>query len=504
VWLLALGLLIALAVSGSFSGRRYLDASEWVTHTFEITEAIDRVRTLAQDVEVGQRGFLLSGDAAFLEPYEKGRAALPRSLARLRRLTRHSPLQQQNIDRLTVSLGAKLAFAEETLRLKRVGGDYAALVKTGVGKRHMDDIRNLAAEMRRLEEKLLSERTERAAGAQRQTILMGLLGVATTLGLVLFSLLMVQRDLRELRVLSEDLAVAEKMFRELAENATELVLLLDGEGRITYVSPSCERLLGYLPDELAKLDPASMVESEDLAAARSWIRELLTQKGPIGLMSLRYRTKAGDLRWFDVNATILRDGNESTPTILLSARDVHERRLAQEALERKTGELATLSETDGLTGLLNRRGFAERAQASLDAARKAGQLLAVVFVDLDGLKPINDQLGHEAGDRALREAAQLLRQMCRAGDLVARLGGDEFAVLAHDLGEGGFARFRQRVEGGLESLNAQSNRPFRLGFSLGAAFFVPSSDESLDSLLKRADGVMYEEKKRRKATLGAV
>lgn len=499
VWLLALGLLVVLATAGYFSGRRYLDASEWVTHTFEVTEAIDRVVTSVQDIENGQRGFLLSGDPVFLVAYDRARNALPKDLKRLRELPRDNPGQQQRIQKLSQLVDQKLAFAQETLAVKRTGGDFAGLITEGRGRRLMDEIRIVALEMRQVEKRLLAARAERAAGAQRQTVVMSLLGVAITLGLVLFSLAMVHRDLHELRGLSEDLAVAEKMFRELAENASELVLLMDADGRLTYVSPSSERLLGFEPEAFRALDPASLVEPEDLEPARNWIEGMLEGKAPHTMMSLRYLTRKGDFRWFEVSATVLRDGTESTPSILLSARDIHERRLAQDALEQKTGELETLSATDGLTGLLNRRGFMERALRALEGCRADGRTLAIVFVDLDGLKPINDEQGHEAGDRAISEAARVLRQVCRGGDLVARLGGDEFAVLAHDLTEEGFGRFKFRVEGALTNLNAESDRPFRLGFSLGAAFWEATSDESLDSLLKRADAIMYEEKRRRKA-----
>jgi len=499
VWLLALGLLVILAVAGYFSGRRYLDASEWVTHTFEVTEAIEQVLASTRDVEAAQRGFLLSGDAAFLEPYEQARVALPQQLRHLRSLPRNNAGQQRRIDRLEQAIASKVAFAEATVALKRSGGDFRPLVTSGNGRILMDEIRGIAGEMRQVEKRLLAQRAERAAGAQRQTVLMSLLGIATTLGLVLFSLAMVHRDLRELRALSEDLAVAEKMFRELAENASELVLLIDLDGRVNYVSPSCERLLGFQPEEVRALDPQTLAHPEDLDGARAWIEQMLESGAQAEPRNIRYRMKSGAFRWFDAHATVLRDGDASAASILVSARDIHERRLAQEALEQKKGELEELSATDGLTGLLNRRGFMERALRALEGARVDERALAIVFIDLDGLKPINDQLGHEAGDRAIGEAARVLRQICRGGDLVARLGGDEFAVLAHDLNPEGFRHFRNRVEGALRNVNAESDRPFRLGFSLGAAFWESTSDESLDSLLKRADAEMYEEKRRRKA-----
>lgn len=499
VWILALGLLTALSIAGYFSGRRYLDATDWVTHTFEVTETIDRVLSYAQDLENHQRGFLLSGDEAFLEPYEVARDRLPRELWYLSDLTRDNGEQQERVERLDDLIREKVAFMDRTIQQKQAGGDFTSLVRTGEGLRLMNDIRERSAEMRAIEKKFLAERAERAAGAQRNTILFSLFGVCLTLGLGLFSLATVHRDLREVREITEELAIAEKMFRELAENTSELVLLMGADGRPGYVSPSVERLLGFTPDEFLAMDPTSQVIPEDLPVASEWALGIVQEGKPPTTLNLRYRTKEGHYRWFEVSASVLHESSPAPPRVLYAGRDVHERRLAQEALEQKTGELQELSATDALTGLLNRRGFMERAFSLLEAARLSGRPLAIVFIDLDGLKPINDQLGHEAGDRAISEASRVLKQTVRGGDLVARLGGDEFAVLARELTEAGYEHFRHRVESNVESLNAESKRPFRLAFSIGAAFFDANSEESLESLLKRADAAMYEEKTRRKA-----
>jgi diguanylate cyclase (GGDEF)-like protein len=231
---------------------------------------------------------------------------------------------------------------------------------------------------------------------------------------------------------------------------------------------------------------------------RERIRGMIADSSQLDVMSLRYRTNWGELRWFEVHATVLRDGASSAPSILLSARDVHEQRLAQDALTQKTDQLETLSTTDALTGLLNRRAFMERGRELIERAGATGRGLAVVFIDLDGLKPLNDQHGHEVGDRALSEAAQVLRQTCRGGDLVARLGGDEFVVLARDLTPEGYIKFRLRLDAALLAFNAAPNRPFGLSFSIGAAFAQPGSDESIESLVQRADAEMYEEKRARR------
>lgn len=499
IWIVALVLLASLSVAGYFSGRRYLEAAEWVRHTFEVTSAIDAVLGDTQDLEAGQRGYLLSSDEEFLSPYTDALAALPRDFERLKLLTKDNPQQSERVRLLGEVIEAKRAFAEQTLSEKRRGGDYLALVKSGRGHLLMEQIRDRASELQRVEQRLLAERTEHTAGAQRSAVILSILAVAITLGLALFSLAMVHKDLGELRSLTEEVAVAEKKFRDLAEHASDLIQLVSGDGSVTYVSPSSARLLGYTPDEFMTLGLDALVAGEDLAAVREWVAGMIASHTSTDTMTLRYRTVAGEYRWFEASATLLKESGETPVSLLLSARDVHERHLEQEALEQEAGQLVQLSYTDALTGLLNRRGFMERAGRLLEFSRGAERPLAVVFVDLDGLKPINDQLGHDAGDRAISESARVLRQTCRGGDLVARLGGDEFAVLARDLTPEGYERFRARVAGTLEMVNAESRRPYQLGFSLGAAFYDPKSSETLEELIQRADAVMYEEKRRRKA-----
>lgn len=494
----ALCLLVLLSLGGYFSGKRYVDAARWVTHTFEVTTALDGAISLVQDLESGQRGFLLTGDSVFLESHDRARRELPSHIAVLCTLIRDHSGQVGRCSKLERLIKEKEAFSLEAVERKRRGADFMALVRTGDGTRLMGEIQRLALEIRGEERRLLVERTERAAGAQRRTIVFSMIGIALTLGLALFSLATAQGDVRELKLLSEGLSVAEKKFRELAENALDLVLLVDQEGQVTYVSPSVRRLLGYRPEEFVQLKPEDVLPEPDWSEAQAWINGMIAQKLKIGTRSLRYRRKDGRYRWFEVSATILQEGLEAPPTILLSARDVHERRLAHDALQERAGVLEALSSTDALTGLLNRRGFMEQAFEILEATREAGHALGVVFIDLDGLKPINDELGHDAGDRALSEAARVLRQTCRGGDLVARLGGDEFAVLARALTPEGYRRFHERIGRALDRTNAQEERPFHLSFSLGAAFFEPLSDETLESLVKRADAVMYEEKRRRR------
>jgi diguanylate cyclase (GGDEF)-like protein len=157
--------------------------------------------------------------------------------------------------------------------------------------------------------------------------------------------------------------------------------------------------------------------------------------------------------------------------------------------------IQALSLTDELTGLYNRRGFAALAEQQLRLAWRTNRGFFLVFVDVDGLKEINDRLGHPAGDQALVETAEVCRATFRHADIVARLGGDEFAVLAIDCHEDGRG-ILDRLQHNLKDVNARPGRAYPLSFSAGIARFDPHCRDSLDDLIVRADEAMYAQKRR--------
>jgi diguanylate cyclase (GGDEF)-like protein len=162
-------------------------------------------------------------------------------------------------------------------------------------------------------------------------------------------------------------------------------------------------------------------------------------------------------------------------------------------------ELGSLALRDQLTGLYNRRGFLALGERQLKLGRRSGREILLFFADVDGLKQINDELGHAEGDLALVRAAQVLEKTFRDSDVIARFGGDEFAVLALEVSGHSESTIRARLEQSLRELNARHSR-YKLSISLGAVRFDPTSRRSptsIEQLMIRADEAMYEEKRRR-------
>jgi diguanylate cyclase (GGDEF)-like protein len=157
--------------------------------------------------------------------------------------------------------------------------------------------------------------------------------------------------------------------------------------------------------------------------------------------------------------------------------------------------LSTAARRDELTGLYNRRGWFSAAERELAEARRTGQSRALLFIDLDGLKQVNDVLGHREGDRAIQDAARVLDRAAHDWDVVGRLGGDEFVVL---IGQDGHAEAaRDRLNAALAAHNAASEAGFELRLSVGAEVWFPDEACSLDELVRRADAMMYVEKSSR-------
>jgi diguanylate cyclase (GGDEF)-like protein len=164
-------------------------------------------------------------------------------------------------------------------------------------------------------------------------------------------------------------------------------------------------------------------------------------------------------------------------------------------------ELETLSRTDPLTSLLNRCAFTGEPEARVRRATEIGSQGALIYIDLDNFKPVNDILGHQKGDEALVAVSTMLTKATRPGDLVARLGGDEFALWLDRTGEDAAAVRAQEMLKASCCLEPYSGDPeWPLGISIGIAVHIPNADETMDGLTSRADDAMYEVKNNGKAS----
>jgi diguanylate cyclase (GGDEF)-like protein len=173
-------------------------------------------------------------------------------------------------------------------------------------------------------------------------------------------------------------------------------------------------------------------------------------------------------------------------------------------LERAEAELRTISLTDDLTGLCNRRGFLMHAEEHLKVGRRTGKEFLLLYADLDGLKQINDTHGHAEGSQAIVRTAEILRQTFRESDIVARLGGDEFTILAKDTSCETAERITTRLQEILQNHNAGRRRTYELSLSLGVLRVTPDVNATVEELMGQADRLMYEQKRSKRQTGGLI
>lgn len=182
-------------------------------------------------------------------------------------------------------------------------------------------------------------------------------------------------------------------------------------------------------------------------------------------------------------------GQMNTSLLVRALRYAFERHGLQMALRKE-------STIDELTGLANRRGFLMLAEQHAMLAKRTGEHFVVAFIDMDGLKPINDTLGHQAGDAAIAETAEVLRVCFRGSDILGRLGGDEFAALLPATAENGESSIRQRLQLELEVRNGKPDRRYSLCISVGIVRTDGQHSFSVEEMLAQADALMYAEKQR--------
>ncbi|HTQ05239.1 MAG TPA: diguanylate cyclase [Polyangiaceae bacterium] len=496
VWGAALFFASLVLLFSYVSGRKYMNALEWVEHTQQVRVTLERVLSGLHDQEADLRGYVLTGDAAFLADRATDQRTLERDVAHCRELVRDNPVEVERAAVLERLVREKLVFTTTAIALRERGDEVAArdLVATRRGKMLMDRIESAVKVMRAEEEQLLGRRRAEANLTQRETG-----GAIAALALSLLALLAgsffnMQRDAADLREAAQELAESEERYRVLVDNVSDLVTLHAPDGSLRYVSPSVEALLGFARADCPNLPLWSLIHPEDRATARYGLQKFQAGEADSGVVTCRLRRSDGEYRWFEFKVTRVAGDDGGIRHFQAAGRDVTMRRQLEQRLADQAEELRHLSLRDGLTGLYNRRGFLELSGQLVRVAERQQHRLALLFVDLDGLKDINDELGHAHGDRAIAEAAELLRSTCRATDLVARLGGDEFVVLASDVNDDSIAVLTGRLDRALAEANEKAGRDFRLSFSLGVASFDPKAPVAIETLLGQADERMYEAK----------
>ena len=283
------------------------------------------------------------------------------------------------------------------------------------------------------------------------------------------------------RVLAE--RASDRRLGRMLQHSSDIIAVLDLDLTIRYLSPGAERLLGVAPHHVHGANWMDVVFPADAPTARELVERSLADRAAHGEM----RLLAGDGTHRYVDVVALQVVEDDEPGYVLTCHDVTERRALEQQLTHQAFH-------DSLTGLANRSLFRDRLEHALSRSNRGNSQFAVLFIDLDDFKDVNDSLGHAAGDSLLRQVTLRLVDAVREQDTVARLGGDEFAILLESVED------ESEVVAVAQRIVDTANQPFVLldsqitsGVSVGVAI-TGSADDTADETMRNADLALYEAK----------
>ena len=378
---------------------------QWVNHTHEVLISANGLLSSMQDAETGQRGYLITNDLNYLDPYHTGLDAAESGLRTFRTQTADNPDQQAILDSIGTELDLKLAELHETIQLAQsdLKKDALEIVEQNKGKKYMDNIRDLLATFSHAELILLEKRKGEFRSNRTQIYTLVIVEIAFFIVLAVFTLIFLQKN----------------FFQPLALLLASAKKLEAGD----------------------KLLVSDIIEQDEMGH-------------------------------------------------LLSTFFV----MGEKVIERE-GVLDQIAHHDSLTGLKNRLMMSEEIQTSIGDLQETGGKIAVLFLDLNSFKEVNDSRGHEVGDLVLKETAERISSSVRSSDSVFRIGGDEFLVLARNIAN------ISDVQSIVDNLIRAFDEPAMIrgeltdiGISIGVAV-APDNANSSSELLEFADVAMYAAKR---------
>jgi diguanylate cyclase (GGDEF)-like protein/PAS domain S-box-containing protein len=288
----------------------------------------------------------------------------------------------------------------------------------------------------------------------------------------------------ELRKLNAALAESEERFRIAFHNAPIGMAMIDTDSRIIQANPSLCAMLGYSAGELVGAHINQITHPDDLWSGRSLFQAVVDGQMDQYQLEKRYIHKNGPIIWGHVHVSAARDANGQIRYILSQVQDITLRKRYEE-------QLRDLADSDPLTGVHNRRRFQEELEWAVALWRRYGTTGAVLLIDLDGFKAVNDSLGHHMGDKLLRQVAENLMREMRSTDLYGRLGGDEFACFLAAAGEEEAMAVAKRLLAAIERTTLTHEfRTVSVTGSAGVALLPAHATDAAELLIK-ADMAMY-------------
>jgi diguanylate cyclase (GGDEF)-like protein/PAS domain S-box-containing protein len=294
------------------------------------------------------------------------------------------------------------------------------------------------------------------------------------------------RDLRDRKQMEDRLKKRERRFRTLLEKSSDMLSIINGGARFIYVSPALESTMGYRVEELLGHSARDFIHPEDADMMLGEFQAVLGQPASSKAVEFRFRTREGQWRvWEAILTNALHEPDIGG--VVCNGRDITSRREAE-------AQVRSLAMYDVLTGLPNRALLGNETRQLLARAARTQARVALLFIDLDRFKNINDSLGHAIGDEVLKLTAQRLRGAVREGDVVARLGGDEFVIVLPDIKSNrAFGKVAEKILDSTAGAMLVEGHELFVTPSIGIAVY-PQDGHDIETLLKAADTAMYQAK----------
>lgn len=286
----------------------------------------------------------------------------------------------------------------------------------------------------------------------------------------------------------EQVRRSEEKNRSIVEHANDVIYVITPDGKVEFMSKRSRDVIGHDAADLLGTKFISLIHPDDVSECQEAFDQIVLKKSETAHLQYRVRTADGRWIWHETSAGPIRDVEGAVSGVLGIGRDVSDRKLHEYQLERR-------AYYDPLTELPNRALIIDRADQSLRLAKRDKRQSALLFLDLDRFKAINDDHGHAVGDAVLKAAALRLQSILRGSDSVGRLGGDEFLVVLHLISDVEDAmEAARRIMDALSVPLTVGSVSVDIGCSIGIACF-PEHGDDLDALLNKADNAMYDAKR---------
>ena len=540
VFLAGMALLFLIGLLGYRSMTEVQGATSMVTHTYQVVVKLDELLTDLLAAETDQRGFIITGDLRYLDPYAAALSQVDQDIAILKSMTADNPVQQKRLGGIGAVARERLAVLQAIIETRKTMGYQAAqaVILTGRGKMLMDTIRAGIAEATTVEMALLHKRfarQERKTAKLNRRLLVGSTLAVTLFGAIFMVLMrdIFLRGLAEVGLLShqkklyelleertqanKELALQREKLeeindrlevevreriniqellitaREYAENIVETVreplVVLNSDLEIITANHSFYDTFKVTPEETVGNFIYDLGNRQwDIPKLRVLFDEILPHNTVFNSYEVEHDFPDIGHKTILLNARQIFRKKIGSHIILLAMEDITDRKRSHE-------QIHWMAHYDILTNLPNRRLLLDRLKQALSQAKRFQRSLAIMYLDLDEFKQINDTLGHDIGDELLKSVAGRLQACVRGMDTVCRQGGDEFIIVLTEITQPQDAAIvaEKIINAICEPICLQKNE-LHVTTSIGIAIYPVNGTDDANELMKKADIAMYEVK----------